>query len=83
MIRLPAHQKTTCVVRLSRRLALAFAFAVMFAAAPAVVSAQGDFGGGFPDNGFAIPEQSRVAEANSLTVAMPTVESLTAAASEA
>ena len=82
MIRLPAHQKTTCVVRLSRRLALAFAFAVMFAAAPAVVSAQGDFGGGFPDNGFAIPEQTRVAEANPLTVAMPTVESLTAAPSE-
>ena len=78
-----ATQTTMCTMVPFRKLALAVAFAVLLASAPAVVSAQGDFGGGFPDNGFAIPQQPRVAAAISPAVSTPTVPSLSAVASEA
>jgi len=66
-----------------RRLAAAAAFAVLLASAPAAVMAQNDFGGSaFPANGFAIPQQTRVADA-SPAVSTPTVTSLTAVAPEA
>lgn len=73
-----AQQNTSCFVRHIGRLTLAIAFAGLFAVAPAVVSAQGDFGGGFPTNGFAIPEQTRVAERIVPPLATPSVESLAA-----
>ena len=78
-----ASLTTICTMVSFRRLAAAVAFAVLLASAPAAVQAQGDFGGGFPDNGFAIPQQPRVAAAISPAVSTPTVPSLSAVASEA
>ncbi len=79
-----AQINTACLAQHLRRTALAIVWAVLFAAAPAVVSAQGEFGGGFdgqfPVNGFAVPEQTRVAEAIAPPLETPGVESLTAGA---
>ena len=77
-----ASLTTICTMVPFRRLAAAVAFALLLASAPAAVQAQGDFGGAFPDNGFAIPQQTRVAAAVSPAVSTPTVPSLSAVASE-
>ena len=83
MKRQSAQPNTICVAQRVRTTALAITLAVLFAA-PALVTAQGDFGGGiagdFPANGFSVPEQTRVAEAIAPPLATPSVQSLTAAA---
>jgi len=77
-----ASHLTICSMVPFHKFAVAAAFAVLVASAPTAVLAQNDFGGGaFPDNGFAIPQQTRVADA-SPAVSTPTVTSFTAVSPE-
>ena len=80
MKRQSAQKNTIDVAQHIRGLALAIGLVVFWTAAPAAASAQGDFGGGFegefPANGFAVPQQPRVAEAIAPQLETPGVQSL-------